>query len=386
MKIRKLIIQYTVVSAIASSLIPPPLLADTSVAEVNAREADVGEPRVMFEGALMLDASHFDGVYADGESQLELNLRRATIGLSTELSPSLDAELSVKLEDGLNNIDIKDANLRWKLTKKQRLILGQQKEPVGLESNQSSKQMPATERSMASSLFAPDRHIGVSYNIRESRYNAVIGVFEASDDADHNRLAASARVTVSWLMDGEQTIHLGGSTSYRDLGGTSLKLKDEGGVNPAENIISSKRYDIKRQQIMALEVAWLRGPLWLQSEWIQTDMQSSEVSVSDPSYSGSYIQAAWLLGDVRRKYNNGKFKLSGLKARTAWELVVRVEQADLRDANDGVRAQVLMAGVNYYRSKRLRIMGSVLTAETTGPDADADTEGRAATLRLQYTF
>lgn len=386
MKIIKLNIQYVVAIALASSLMQQPLLADTSAAEVNASKVEVDEPRVMFEGALMLDASQFDGVYADGGLQSELHLRRAIFGLSADLSPSLDVELSVKLEEGLNNVEIKDANLRWKLTKKQRLILGQQKEPVGLESNQSSKQMPATERSMASSLFTPDRHIGVSYNIRESRYNAVIGVFEASDEAGHNRLAASARVTVSWLMDGEQTIHLGGSTSYRDLGETSLKLKDEGGVKPAENIISSKRYDIKRQQIMALEVAWLRGPLWLQSEWIQTDMKSSEVSVSDPSYNGSYIQAAWLLGDVRRKYNNGKFKLSGLKASTAWELVVRAEQADLRDANDGVRAQVLMAGVNYYRSKRLRIMGNVLTAETTGPGADADTEGRAATMRLQYTF
>lgn len=386
MKIIKLNIQYVVAIALASSLMQQPLLADTSAVEVNASKVEVDEPRVMFEGALMLDASQFDGVYADGGQQSELHLRRAILGLSAELSPSLDVELSVKLEDGLNNVEIKDANLRWKLTKNQRLILGQQKEPVGLESNQSSKQMPAIERSMASSLFTQDRHIGVSYNIRESRYNAVIGVFEASDDTGHNRLAASARVTVSWLMDGEQVIHLGGSTSYRDLGETSLKLKDEGGVNPAENIISSKRYDIKRQQIIALEVAWLRGPLWLQSEWIQADMQSSEVSVSDPSYNGSYIQAAWLLGDVRRKYNNGKFKLSGLKASTAWEFVVRAEQADLRDVNDGVRAQVLMAGVNYYRSKRLRIMGNVLTAETTGPGAAADTEGRAATLRLQYTF
>lgn len=73
----------------------------------------------MSEDALMLDASQFDGVYADVESQSELHLHRVTFELSAELSPSLDAELSIKLEDGLNNVEIKCANLRWKLTKKQ---------------------------------------------------------------------------------------------------------------------------------------------------------------------------------------------------------------------------------------------------------------------------
>lgn len=62
-----------------------------------------GEPRVMFEG-----------VYADGESKLELHLHRVTFELSAELSPNFDAELSIKHEDGLNNVEIKCANLRWK--------------------------------------------------------------------------------------------------------------------------------------------------------------------------------------------------------------------------------------------------------------------------------
>lgn len=96
--------------------------------------------------------------------------------------------------------------------------------------------MPATEKSMASPLFTPSRHIGVSYVVRETRYNAAFGVFKAAENADHNELAASARFTFS-------------------------ALKDEGGVNPSENIIASKRNDIQRLHILALEAAWLDGPL-----------------------------------------------------------------------------------------------------------------------------
>lgn len=187
------------------------------------------------------------------------------------------------------------------------------------------------------------------------------------------------------LKNDTQTIHLGASVSLRNMDGASVKLKDEGGVNLAENIIANKRRDVDSMQTTALEAAWLTGVLSMQVEWMQNDMQLAEDS-PDLTYSGSYIQAAWLFGNARRSYSNGKIKFAGIKGSTAWEAVVPAGWADLRDTDGGTQAETIMAGLNYYYGKQLRVMGSLIKAETSGPDVADDPRGNAATLRLQYAF
>ncbi|MGB5599430.1 MAG: porin [Thiothrix litoralis] len=378
--------RMAVVGALACALIPLPLLADSLLTETALTKTATEKPRVSFDGVLMLDSSSFDGVYGKGVEQTETELRRATLGMSAELAPTVELELSAQLEDGLDNAKLKDALLSWDITEHQQLTVGRQKEPMGLENNQSSKQIAGIERSMATELFAPDRHTGLVYATQAPRHTLAIGVFEADADSDVSGLAFSGRATKAVLNNDTQTVHLGASATHRDLGGTSLKLNNEGGVNLAANIIASKRRDVDTMQTVALEAAWLRGPLSVQGEWFQSDLSLAE-NAPDPRYSGSYIQGAWLFGSAHREYRNGSFKLSGLKkGRSAWEMVLRAEQADLRDADDGTQAETLLAGVNYYQGKNFSVMAALLTADTAGADVSDDPSGNAATLRVKYAF
>lgn len=373
----KRILYWLLSGALVSALIPLSLLANQSSIDAKANTSNIA-----VKGLLMLDASHFDGVYGEGEKVTETQVRKATLELSANLTPTISLELSGKFEDGLDEVELKDARVNWDITKHQQLSFGQQKEPIGLENNQSSKQIAATERSMATALFTPDRHIGLALSSKAPRHHLAIGLFETDDEG----LAVSGRATTAILKNKAQTLHLGASISHRDVGGTSIKLKDEGGVNLAENIISSSRYDVDKVNTKAVEAAWLQGSLSLQAEWFETGMQLAENN-PNPRYSGGYLQGAWLFGqdDVKRRYNKGSFKLSNLKGKTAWEGVVRVGRADLRDADGGTQADTLMAGINYYSGKHLRIMGSVVTADTLDSDG-TDSKGNAAMLRLQYAY
>lgn len=365
------------------------LLSFSAEGQSTKSSPEIGKPfrpEVTMGGVLMLDTSRFDGVYGDGSSDTETHLRRATIALETKLSPTLKLELSAGLEDGFDEAEIKDALLSWKIDRRQKLTIGQHKEPFGLENNQSSRQIPVIERSMASALFVPDRHIGASYSIRKSGISAAIGIFDADDDNHKGAgLAISSRVTAAVVRDDSRTLHIGGSVTRRDMAGASVKLKDEGSVNPAANIVSSKRYEVDSVQTVGLEAAWSHGALSFQGEWFHSGMQLAE-DAPDPAYDGGYLRVAWLLGSASRRYDYGKFKISGLKRGPAWEAVIGAARADLRHDGDGTRARTLLAGINYYHDKQLRVMAGFLTARTSGPDVSDSPDGNAVTLRLQYAF
>ena len=362
---------------LACGLTPSVLLADS------AAESD--KLPVTFKGNVMLDATGFDGVYGKGEELTDLQVRRATLAMEAELSSSVDVKLSAKLEDGLDEVELKDAYVNWKMSKGKQLTVGLQNEPVGMESNQSSKQIPATERSIATSLFTPGSNTGVKYSSKDSNKSFDIGVFEADEDSDKSRLAVSGRATLAVHKNKKQTIHLGVSGTSRDMGGNSIKLKDEGEVDPAENIVSSSRYDVNRVNTGGVEVALLSGPLTVQAEWFETEMDLAENS-ADPRYSGGYLQGAWMFGDgkVKRRYSNGELKVAGLKDNSAWEAVLRVGQADLRDADGGTRAETVMAGLNYYKGKNFRAMTSVTAADTS--ESGPNSSGNAVNVRMQYDF
>jgi len=368
--------------------------------------ASAGEKKTDSEteigGVLMLDYAAYDGVYrndTNDESEFNTEIRRARIDLKHRLNKQWKGKLQISFDEDDNSSEIGDAYLQYSvldsLFKGADITFGQTKEAFGLENLTSSKNTTFLERSMATNAFAPGRNKGVSAFGSPKDFTWELGVYDVeTDDEDFDPYAVTGRFTWAPVITNsdsdKQLFHLGLAGSWRKLDGDEFEINERAEVHSAEKIISSGEIDTDKVSLFGIEVAWVKGPLSVQSEYMRADLKAIDES-EDATFDGYYIQSSYFLTGESRSYKNGVFGKLKPNAKTgAWEVSARYSVLDTREADDGTLGETATLGLNYYYDENIRVMANLLHSEVSGDnvgeDLDDEDQGNALSLRFQYEF
>ena len=112
-----------------------------------------------------------------------------------------------------------------------------------------------------------------------------------------------------------------------------------------------------------------------------------ESNGTDWDYNGYYVTASYFLTGEHRELRKGEFRrIRPGSEHGAWELTARYSEVDVRDNGLGSVSSVSRLGVNYYFSRKIRVMFNALYADIAGDTRHDETDGYAASMRLQFLF
>ncbi len=366
--------------------------------EIDVRYTDDGfkiandDQWIKIGGVLMWDVDTASGTFWDFEDDDDAwhtrsELRRARLNINTRMSKNWKAKLQFNYGDEDGTVEIKDAyveNNRWKMLN---IIVGQDKEPFGLENLTSSKNLSFVERSMVSSAFAPGRNIGISLKGEIAVFNWQAGVYQAETrEDDGGTCALSGRLAVMPWKTGNGFFHLGVSGSYRDYDGEKFEIKESAQIHTADNIIFSDEIDTDHLLLCGLETAFGVGPFSFAAEYMMTDVNAI-AKEDDADLEGYYLSAGWFLTGEKRPFKNGTWgRVKPESPYGAFELIARYSSLDVSENKIGSTADACTAGVNWYINNTVCLMTDYMYLSLTDKETDEKIKGDAVSLRLQCIF
>ena len=340
-----------------------------------------------------LDSNRFSDIYREDrlESyQYDSQLRRARLSLKLPLGNNWSSKVQIAINEGEDSYETKDLYLRYKGFDFADIKIGQSKEPFGLENVTSSGNSLFTERSL--STFALGRSKGINLSDANRAYSWSIGKYKVKQNgkvkADGDR-AYTARATISPINRDTSYIHFGLAYTNRDLQGAEYEIKTNGGVDSGFNFLDTRNIATETIVKKGAEAAWGRGPLSLQGEYQQLQIEALNTNQS-ATYQGYYTQLSYFLTNDHRPYKKGRF--SGVKPKSkqgAWELTLRktaLQSVEIGSANnnDAIDIATTVVGVNYYLNKKVKLMLNAIDTETNGISSyNQNPDGSALSLRLQ---
>ena len=339
-----------------------------------------------------LDSNRFSDIYREDRLdsyQYDSQLRRARLSLKLPLGNNWSSKLQIAINEGEDSYETKDLYLRYKGFDFADIIIGQSKEPFGLENVTSSGNSLFTERSL--STFALGRSKGINLSDANRAYSWSIGTYKVEQNgkvkADGDR-AYTARATISPINRDTSYIHFGLAYTNRDLQGAEYEIKTNGGVDSGFNFLDTRNIATETIVKKGAEAAWGRGPLSLQGEYQQLQIEALNTNQS-ATYQGYYTQLSYFLTNDHRPYKKGRF--SGVKPNSkqgAWELTLRktaLQSVEIGSANnnDAIDIATTVVGVNYYLNKKVKLMLNAIDTETNGSSYNQNPDGSALSLRLQ---
>ena len=257
------------------------------------------------------------------------------------------------------------------------LALGQLKEPFSLENETSLRNQPFLERSLPTAL-APSRNLGLlaSGVLFDARLRWALGAFVLDDSRRQEDQA-----TRGYEEDPEVAFRISGLPIWRDEGRTlfllgasfshafvdedeQLSLAASPETKLVKPLIGTGTFDdVTAIDRVGLEVAAVRGPFWLQAEWIATRSKRDAGSLD---FWGGSVRVGWFFTGEHRRYG----RASGVFGRVvplrpfswkerrfgAFEIAGRVSYLDLDDGDiRGGREFNVTAGLNWYLRAHLRV-------------------------------
>jgi phosphate-selective porin OprO/OprP len=205
--------------------------------------------------------------------------------------------------------------------------------------------------------------------------------------------------------EGRGLFHVGANYSYREVADQGIRFRGTPGSHLAGNVADTTGIDnIMDYQLFGAEMAWVYGPLSVQSEYIAAYTNRS-AGLVEPQYDGVYVQASYFLTGEHRPYKRGRGIFGRVKpfenffrVRTcdgdvvtglgAWEVAYRYSYADMLHPGvaDSRRLGDHSLGLNWYLSPYTRLMFNYI-------NADANQQGLAGTgnidiyqMRAQIDF
>lgn len=253
-------------------------------------------------------------------------------------------------EEGMDDFSLFDWRLDIPFFRNSTMSIGKQKEPISGERVQSMLFNAMQERSSVSDAMLPSRNVGIVWNGMSPTLASswAFGVFndwfDADQDFDDSATQFAGRVTWAPLRteDDSHLLHLGLGYRHSDAKeGFRFRTEPEfnqaplyvdtgfgteTGVLPADDL-----------ETFNAELSWRRGPLWLASEYMRTDV--SNPSLGNPTFDGYWLSAAWTLTGEMRPYNRKNGTFGGVpvsrsvyqNGKGAWELSARWSSIDLDD-------------------------------------------------------
>lgn len=351
---------------------------------------------ITFGGTLMWDIDSAGGEFWESgdnpkdendDWQTRSELRRARLSIKAKVSDNWKAKLQFDFAGDDESVELKDAYVEYSGWQMMDFIVGQDKEPFGLEELTSSKNLIFIERSMVSSAFAPGRNLGLSLNGDADILIWQMGVYQAETREDNgDTYAMTGRLgVVPWETD-TGFFHLGISGSYRDYDGEEFEIKESAEIHTADNIVFSNEIATDHLLLYGVETAFGTGPFCFAAEYMMADVNAVEKN-DDAVFDGYYLSASWFLTGETRPFKNGAWERVKPKSPDgAWELVTRYSYLDAADNNYGTTAETLTLGVNWHINSNVCLMNNYTHLWLTDEDTDKETTGDAVSLRLQCVF
>lgn len=304
--------------------------------------------------------------------------------------------------------------------------VGQFKEPIGLEHNNSSRFLDFLERSFNQDAFTGPFNNGftpgiMAWNMREDkRFTYAVGLFKNVNNVfgfgvGDGEYALTARLTGLPVYDepsnGRFLVHVGGAVSYRALDDHRIRIRSRASLRNGPGVLNPVLVDTgfftgDSQTLLVPELAVVWGPLHLQAEYAASLVDSAQNASGAPLGTafahGYYVQALWFLTGEHRAYDyeRGAFarvvpyenaffvrrRTGPAFGRGAWQLGVRYAQLDLRDPGlDGGVVEDVTIGVNWFWNPNLKIQANYVYTSRVGPGGDGgDINGFG--MRLAHDF
>jgi len=242
--------------------------------------------------------------------------------------------------------------------------LGKQRETISIQRLTGMVYSPSQqERTSVMDGLLPSRHFGIVYNNSaiNGRATWAAGVFNNwfNDGVSFSEASTvfTGRVTgVPYVSKDESNlVHFGLSGKYSNAaGGIRYKVRTEIFSGPFA-VDTQALEDVSSTFHSGLELAWRKGPFILSGEYIQSKVSSS--TLNDPTFSGYYIVASYVLTGEMREYNKRSGLFNKLKVANGvnsggwgtWEVYSRWSNFDLNDKNiEGGEMNTFSMGLSWW--------------------------------------
>jgi phosphate-selective porin OprO/OprP len=280
------------------------------------------------------------------------------------------------------------------------LRMGLMKEPFSLARQMSGNHLAFLEWGLPVSTFAPGRNVGIMVHDQgeKGRMSWALGVFSFGNRTEDNASSSVFSITTRWTAlpiyrdQGKKLLHLGASFSSRNPRENDVRHLARPEARAAPFLADTGDLDARGEDLFGLELAVVMGSLWIQTEWIRTQVDS--VTIGDPAFWGSYLELGYFLtGNVKPyRSSNGTFgrvrpavnyrrgnpfrKTSG----GVWELVARASTVDLNDRDiTGGKLDNLSAGISWYLNSTSRVMLNYINSKVKD-------SGTAHIVLLRYQY
>ncbi|MFM1988355.1 MAG: hypothetical protein RJA99_1312 [Pseudomonadota bacterium] len=244
------------------------------------------------------------------------------------------------------------------------LTVGKTKQPFVYEMVGDAANLPFQERVL--SPFFVSRSIGarLSHVTADRMSTFSIGVYNDSwagrgAGGSNDGTDIAARVTRAlWLEDGgRRLLHVGASIRRAEADSGRLRYRGRPESNVSDYYVDTGSFAADHATHVGLESVWQHGPVALMGEWVRAKVDSP--TVGDPSFSGGYLGASWVVTGEHRPYDPTVGYLRRVmptSAEGAIEVVARVSKVDLDDAAvRGGRFRKTYVGANWWATPRWKL-------------------------------
>lgn len=338
----------------------------------------------------------FDSYYVNGplfdddeHDRFIFKVRRIKFSIEDEIRDNLEYKLAFKVDPEGGEFEWSDAYLEYKYGKSLSADIGRFKIPFGLENNQSTKELPLQERSLASELFTPGRRPGLALYWQPDWAAVHIGSFYlASEDKDYDDgYLNMARVFTHVGKAKKGLLHLGFGQTFQTAIDNNLQLESPIVASGIKGQFESKKYDPQSVTTSNLEWGALYKTLSMQGEWFDQTFDDPEQEFV--RWQGGYLQVGFGLSGQGRNYDNGAFS-PDFNGKPFTEFTVRLSRVRLDDAREAIEAESLSAAYALYPNKHTKLAlqyqrGRKTTVKVKKDEQSIDS-GTAWTLRLQFMY
>lgn len=293
-----------------------------------------------------------------------------------------------------------------------RIMVGNIKEPAGLEWMTSRRRTTFLERAASLDAYKPDWNIGMRAEYRGSNYN-VMGALMSGGVISRQRdvtdgYAFSGRVSLSPYSQGTIYTHLAFSGSYRvnsytqridgqfDRQYNPIRLRTRIGTRAidARFIGRNDVQDAVDWTRLNAEAAFGVGPLSVQGELSSVNI-TRDFGGANLNLGGFYVQASYFLTGESRSYRPNRGNMGALIPNRnfrpgfgtgAIELAARYSRADSNDQDyDGGEMDHFTLGLNWYLNREIRVMLNYMYLEAERLNGK-QSKGSVVAARFQIEF
>jgi len=213
-----------------------------------------------------------------------------------------------------------------------------------------------------------------------------------------NGIDLAIRITdlVQYQDDGRRLTHLGFSWSHgfrdgdREDPNAQLRTRPESFLTDVR-LVDTGNLVNHRRDLIAIEAAWLNGPLSFQGEYFHAFTKSTE----HLDFGGWYLSGSYVLTGETRKYRRAGGGFGEIKpvrsfhlSTGGWgalELALRYSSVDLNDKSvRGGKERNVTVGLNWYLTRKIRFMANYIYVNVKDRDEPPVSSGDANIFMARF--